>query len=815
MKYKGWLAALLILLIPSMLTAQKKGKTFTLTGKIMNTQGEALPSATIFIPDLRIGTVADTAGNYLIANIPEGQFLVEVNYSGYKSSAKQLSFYQNLKADFNLQISITEEKEIVITGVSRATSLKRLPIPVTVITQKDLSRNLSTNIVNALTAVPGVNAVSTGPNVSKPFIRGLGYNRVLTLFDGIRQEGQQWGDEHGVEIDENAINRVEVIKGPASLMYGSDAIAGVINFLPQSSPPRGTQSGSIGVDYQTNNNLIEGTTTLQSYRSDWSYGLTGSYKMAADYQNPIDGRVYNTGFRQSALFAQTALHKSWGYSRVGISFFNDLQEIPDGNRDSASRKFLKQIGEDTFVPATTHDLRSYTISDQHQQVKHFRIYNISNFSLGTGRASTQIGFQKSTRKEFEPEDSNEPALFLNLNTVTYDLKYLFREFGNFNLTAGLNGLFQSNKADKGHEFLIPTYKQWDIGPFVFGKWTHKNLTIASGLRWDSRTINTQELYVLEDNGEMKPVFGNDTTGATLLFPKFKSSFTGMSGSAGFTYLFNDRLSLKANIARGFRAPNIAEISSNGIHSGTRIYQLGKTDFKPELNIQEDIGLSYDAPHLTFSVSIFNNHIRNFIYNRKLISQSGEDSVIVPGYQTFQFAASRASLWGGEFLMDLHPHPLDWLHFENSLSFVFARNLGDKNEKIPEDEKFLPFIPPLHWTSELKANLKKLAIFKDAFANIQMNMYSRQDRIYSANGTETPTPGYVLFNAGMGISIVNKKDATAFSVSILASNLVDVAYQSNMSRLKYFENYPDDPRGRSGIYNMGRNISLKITVPFRL
>lgn len=813
MKHLYRLSVALLLLIPITIRAQKNEKTFSLSGVIENNLNQPLPGATVYIPDLRTGTITDSAGNYRISGIPQGKFYIEINYSGYKTALKQILFNQDKVADFNLQISITEEKEIVITGASRATTLRRLPIPVAVISQKEFAQNLSTNIVNALSAIPGVNAVSTGPNVSKPFIRGLGYNRVLTLFDGIRQEDQQWGDEHGTEIDENIINQVEVIKGPASLMYGSDAIAGVINYIPQTTPPKGTRTGSAGLNYETNNNLIEGTANLQSYLGKWTYGITGSYKMAADYRNKIDGRVYNTAFRQSSLFAQTALHKSWGYSRFGLSYFNDLQEIPDGKRDSATRKFLMPLNDSIFTIAPPSVLRSYSISAEHQQVQHLMLYNISNFSLGKGRMTTQLGYQKSIRKEFEQENSNEPGLFLNLNTITYDVKYLFPDMGDFSLTAGLNGSHQSNIVDKGFESLIPAYKQWEAGPFLFGKWDHKNLILAGGIRWDMRYINTDPLYVSENDGIMKPVYGTDTAGASLLFPHYRHTFTGVSGSFGFTYQFSDHLSGKANIARGFRAPNIAEISSNGIHSGTQIYQLGQTDFKPEMNIQEDIGLTYDAQHLTFSASLFYNRIQNFIFNRKLVTATGQDSVIVPGFQTFQFAASRASLWGGEFSADIHPHPWDWLHFENSLSFVFARNLGIKGEQIPPEEKYLPLIPPLHLTSELRANIKKYGTFKDIFINFQMNAFNKQNRIFSENETETPTPGYVIFNAGIGASVTNRMKKTMFTFSVLSANLFNTAYQSNMSRLKYFEDFPNDPRGHYGIYNMGRNVSLRVTVPF--
>ena len=300
-----------------------------------------------------------------------------------------------------------------------------------------------------------------------------------------------------------------------------------------------------------------------------------------------------------------------------------------------------------------------------------------------------------------------------------------------------------------------------------------------------------------------------------LFSNYKNTFSGFSGSFGLSYRINKEWSIKANIGRGFRSPNISEISANGIHPGTNIYQIGNPDFKPEFNLQEDFGISFNSTHVTINAEIFNNDIQNYIYNLKLSSVQGGDSVIVPGNQTFKFVAAKANLYGGELSIDIHPHPLDWLHFENSLSLVYGTNKGvSGNQKINDSAKYLPFIPPLHTISELRANLKKPASFlANAFMKIQFEMYAEQDRAYLENNTETPTPGYQLFNAGFGTDIVNKKGEPVFNFSFLGNNLFDVAYQSHLNRLKYFEDYPGNKTGHTGIYNMGRNFSIRVTVPF--
>jgi iron complex outermembrane receptor protein len=271
------------------------------------------------------------------------------------------------------------------------------------------------------------------------------------------------------------------------------------------------------------------------------------------------------------------------------------------------------------------------------------------------------------------------------------------------------------------------------------------------------------------------------------------------------------------VGRGYRAPNVSEISANGVHPGTNIYQIGNLDFKPEFSLQEDIGGTFNSAHVTISANIFNNDIQNYIYNQKLETAQGLDSVMVPGNETFKFVAARAQLYGGELSVDLHPHPWDWLHFENSLSFVYGVNKGVAGEKkLSDSAKYLPFIPPLHTISELRANVKKVNnIFGNAFVKIQFEMYAAQNRVYLQNNTETPTAGYQLFNAGFGTDVLNKKGKPMFNISFFGNNLFDVAYQSGLNRLKYFEPYPHNFTGHDGIYNMGRNFSVKINVPLML
>ena len=817
---KNFLSFIIILFIGYCNTAAQNSVTkkliikVTLSGMVTDAKtGLPLQGASIYISDLKAGTTSDAQGNYILKNLPAGTYVVEVGYIGYNNAVQTIFLSGNTITDFKLDVSITEINEVVVTGSSKATSIRRNPIPIVSVSKQFLQQNLSTNIIDAISRVPGINAVTTGPNVSKPFIRGLGFNRILTLYDGVRQEGQQWGDEHGIEVDQNTVDRVEVVKGPASLIYGSDAVAGVVNLLPPNPPAEGKTVGNISSEYQTNNGLSSSSAMISGNKNSVIWMLRGSYKTATNYQNKIDGRVYATGYKETDLSGLIGINRSWGYSHLGISMFNDLQEIPNGSRDSASRRFTKQITEaDTIrsiVPDT--ELKSYSISPLHQRVQHYRVYSASSFILGTGRLGLNLAYQNSVRQEFSHPVIPVAGLYLQLNTFSYDAKYYFPEKNGWSITAGVNGMYQKNKVEKGTEFLIPSYSQFDVGPFLFIKKSMKKLEIAGGVRYDTRMFNNKALFTKPDavTGFDKPVSGADTVGADNPFYAYKHTFSGVSGSVGLSYRFSDRFSGKLNVGRGFRAPNISEISANGVHPGTNSFQMGNLNFKPEFNLQEDIGVNYNTPHVTINAEVFNNNITNYIFNQKVSSSSGQ--VVI---DTFQFQAAKAHLYGGELSIDIHPHPLDWLHFENSLSLVYGNNESANNQKnISDSGRYLPFIPPLHTFSELRANIKKVSKgIGNAFVKVQLENYATQKRAYLEFNTETPTPGYHLFNAGFGGDITNRKGNTVLTFSFIGNNLFDVAYQSHLNRLKYFEDYPGDPRPYHGIYNMGRNFSLKLNVP---
>ena len=793
----------------------------TLTGTVTEqTTGQPIIAASISIPDLRTGTITDIKGQYTLNHVPKGLFLLQVRAVGYATITQQVDFSKVTTLDFKMQVSSIEAGEVVITGVSRATELKRSPVPIVALSKTFIDQRAAAgNVIDEIANIPGINAVTTGPNVSKPFIHGLGYNRVVTLQDGIRQEGQQWGDEHGVEVDQNSVDRIEIIKGPASLSYGSDAIGGVVNLISPVPPAEGSILGSVTQTYGTNNGLFNTSLRLAGNQNGFVWGAIASAKEAKDYQNQHDGRVYNTAFRERDARVMLGFNKSWGYSYLNATLFDDEQEIPDGSRDSITRQFTKQINDaDVTRPIVSNaELNSYTITPTHQHVQLYRIYDNSSFNLGSGTLLVNLGYQNSHRREFtHPTQPTIAGLNLNLNSYTYDFKYNFNIFRNYETSVGLNGFYQNNSLGTGTAFPIPAYHQFDIGPFAIIKKSFGKLDLSGGARFDNRSFNGQAAYIDTSVAYYPSLYtGSNPTTAPNVTPQFTAlhkDFSGFSGSFGGTYNFSNAFLLKGNVSRGFRAPSIAELSANGPDPGSQIYHVGNSNFKPEFSVQEDIGAFLTLPKVSASVELFNNNIQNYIFQQQVLDAAGAP-IFNQGYTEFTYVQSKAKIYGGEFYLDIHP--VTWLHFANSLTLTYGENKGTGGP-VPDSLKYLPFIPPLHTHSEFRANFKKgIGSLKNIYLTAGFDHYNTQDRFFAAYGTETATAGYNLLSAGIGGNFVDKKGNERLKIFIEGTNLNNEVYQSHLSRLKYFDPNITANVTRPGIFNMGRNISFKVVLPIDL
>lgn len=750
-----------------------------------------LPGATVYFSDLKTGAATLTDGSFSFMGIPAGKHLVEVSFVGYAGVSQYIEIRGDVKQSFSLTAEVVERNEVVVTGISAATQSRRTATPITTMRRQDLLRRASVNIVDAISKQPGVSQLSTGPAVSKPVIRGLSYNRVITIHDGVRQEGQQWGDEHGLEIDEYSVSKIEILKGPASLIYGSDAMAGVINIMSNIPVPSGTLRGNFISNYQTNNRLRGFGLNLGANNNGFNWNVSGSMKAAADYENKYDGRVYNSKFNERNLGGYIGYNGNWGYTHLTAGYYKQNLGVIEGERDDEGR-FLKLLPGGVEANPTEEDFNSTKPQVPWQSVQHVKLVSDNSFNVGEGRLALVAGYQRNHRMEFgNADDPNEKELFFDLGTFTYSGTYHLAEKNSWRTAIGFNGMAQRNQ-NKGEEVLIPEYSLFDIGGFVFSQKTWDKVTLSGGVRFDNRSLHSKAFM----------------EGSEVKFTDLQKDFSNASGSLGISYLPSGLVTLKFNVARGFRAPTVAELASNGTHEGTNRYEYGDENLTSETSWQFDGGFGLESEHLSLEATLFSNNIRNFIFYRKLAAAGGGDSTIeVDGnfIPAFKFDQSPARLAGMELKLDIHPHPLDWLHVENTFSFVNGRF-----KDAIDGSKNIPFIPAARLISELRGDfLHKGTTFRNLSLSFEMDKTFDQDNPFTGYETETSTPGYTLLNAGIGIDVVSKS-TTLFSLYFQGNNLADVAYQNHLNRLKYTAENP--VTGRMGVFNMGRNFSIKLNVP---
>ncbi len=753
--------------------------------------GNSVVGASIYFPSLRVGTVTNQEGLYTIENLPAIKTTIQVSYVGHQTIIQEVDLRSVNTLDFVLHENNAMLGEVVVTGLTGSALAEKSPTPVSVVSTRFLQETSSSNIIDAIAREPGVSQITTGSGISKPVIRGLGYNRIVVVNDGVRQEGQQWGDEHGIEVDGQSVGSVEILKGPASLMYGSDALAGVLILHDEALLPLGHMHANIASEYQTNNGLFDYTLNFAGNKNNVVWDVRWSEKMAHAYKNKYDGYVYGSQFRERALSGMLGLNRKWGFSHLKLSAYHITPGIIEGERDETGA-FIKPVfvdGEADEALATSHDFHSYSHPMPYQQVYHYKAVSENSFVLGDGTLKAVVGYQQNRRQEYEeiatPDDA---ALDLRLNTLNYDVHYLSPEWDGWKLATGISSMWQHSE-NRGEEYLIPDYRLLDIGGFASVTRSFQRLTLSGGLRYDHRRLHS---YALMEEGEQR-------------FEDFTRNFSGLTGSLGAIYNFADGLNLRANISRGFRAPNISELGANGVHEGTFRYEIGNHQLKSEYSWQADLGLDYSSKIFSAQLSLFANHIDNYIFLEKLTDAQGRE-VIIDDEAAYQNRGEDARLWGGEVLVDIHP--IEQLHFQNTFSYVNAQRLHQE-----ADAKYLPMTPAPRWTSDLRYEIiRDGQTLNNLYVSVGIEYNLRQNHFYGVGGTETSTPAYTLLNASAGVDVLHRGQKL-FSVFLTGNNLTDAAYQSHLSRLKYA---PINERTfRRGVFNMGRNFGLKIVVPLEL
>lgn len=798
---------LIFMLLPGLVAAQ----TVISGTAIDKSSQEPLIGVTIYFPGLKKGTLTDNTGHYRITDIPAGVHKIEARFLSYKTQTQTIRIATGeTTINFSLDPDVSQLQEVVVTGLTTGSTVKDSPIPIMTYNKIQWLQTSSTNLVDAVVKLPGMSQITTGVGLSKPVIRGLGFNRVITVHDGVRQEDNQWGEEHALQVDEYSIDRYEIIKGAGSLLYGSDGLGGVMSLISARPPEAGVIRGQILTNYQSNNGMIGLSGVVEGSSRKGLFGrVRVSTKSAGNYRNQYDGRVYGSAYREFDINGTIGINRKWGYSQLYVSNWHQDINIVTGERDPTGR-FTKLVrvaaDSEALVPTTDADLLSRMIDpSNYQNLNNFKTSWNTFAKLGGGNLSAIVSYSQNRRQEFASTlTPGQPALYFYLQNVFYDLKYYFGGKNGWDFTIGANGLWQKNQ-NQGLQVLYPGYRSLDNGLFLFAQKKTDRMTINGGVRMDIRKMEINQLYA-DSEGEFseKPIAGGQVR-----FQGLNKTYSNPTASLGATYNLSSRWIIKANIGRGFRAPSTPELSANGEHAGTFRYEIGSPNLKSETSFQTDLGINYESQDVSITASLFQNRINNYTYSEKVLDRFGRDSIVDPARPilTYRYTQGDAVLYGGEAQLTVNPHTVRWFHFTGSYSLVRSRNLSSTTDST----RYLPFLPPPRVIAQVKLTKAEAGNhWRNMYASVELEHNWRQNQALLAYGTETQTPAYTLINLGAGSDIINTNGRTLFSLYVTLQNLFDVAYQSHQNRLKYFG--INEATGRHGVFNMGRNVSVKLVVP---
>jgi iron complex outermembrane receptor protein len=725
-----------------------------LSGTITDTNNQPLYGVEIYAPQLHKGTITNEQGTYTLKNIPNGKITINITFLGYKTLSKTFIFSSdNQTFDAQLEETVFTIDEVIVSTPFNKLQSENV-MKVERLSAKSLQKVGATTLAEGITNIAGVSQVSTGTSIGKPVIRGLSSNRVLVYTQGVRLENQQFGSEHGLGVNDAGVESIEVIKGPSSLLYGSDALGGVLYINPEKfASENDTQ---IGISQRYFSNTIGSNTSvgIKTSTEKLQFLARGTYAFHSDYKIPTNQRVSNTRFKEKDLKLGVGLSETNFSSELRYNYNNSLLGLTEG------------IGEQT---------RETDMESPYQEIDNHIISLHNHIFFNNSKMDIDLGYIINDRKEFEEHEDHdeeeteeeheehaegEAAMSLKLKTFSYNTKYHLPKFGKIEALIGVQGMLQTNE-NFGEEILIPDATTNDIGAFATANYEWNNHTFQAGIRFDNRSIST-ERHEVEHEDEIH------------IFEPIDKSFNSFSASFGYkTTLFN-KINTRFNISSGFRAPNLAELTSNGVHHGVNRFEVGNSGLSNEKSLQLDLSLEYGSDHFELFANGFYNNLNDYIY----LFPTGEIEDDAP---VFEYQQENAKLYGGEFGLHLHPHPLDWLHLRSSFEMV----IGEQ-----DNGNYLPLIPANTFKNTLSADFS-FDGFQQGYISLSAHTFLKQDKV---SIFETPTNGYTLVNFGLGGDVMLGKHKVNTSLSI--TNLFDEEYINHLSRLK-----------SDGILNPGRNIVL--------
>lgn len=752
----------ILLLLPQYTYALGEIKNNKLTGKITDSDNEtAIPGVSIFIPELQKGTVSDSEGNYLIESLPNGKITIQFSFIGYESSINVVSIdKENSELNISLAYTSVTTQDVVVSG-GFPSSQHENTIKISVLAKKDLEMLSTPSLGEKLASIPGVDLISRSPGVSTPVIRGLSLNNILFLNNGVRLENFQFSADHPFLVNDQGADHIEVIKGPASLLYGSDAMGGVINMLHEKPAPSNTFKADISSEYHSVSQGMTTTVGVKSSQDNWFWMLRANKKSHKDYKDGKGNYVSNTRFNSQGLQLGLGLIKDLGSFKI---YYDYVQPK------------LGMTNEESINVVNAGKRKNHR---WYQNLTQHLISSRNRLFLGGYKLELNAAYQFNQRRlNGNPESDVFRLVDMDLNTFTYDSKLYFPSSETTEFLIGIQGMHQSNTNHEAPNHIIPNAKIDDFSTFALLKKELNFADIQFGVRYDHRSLFVPEQEAgghsheeHEDEGE------EEHEEEEMVY--INRNFDNLNASLGATLHLSEKLLLRTNFATGYRVPNLAELTQHGLH-GNR-FEEGNANLTPQKSLESDLGIHYHTHNHNIDFSFFYNKVYDYMYLAPTDEIAPEGSGFV-----YSYAQQDAKLYGGEVAINVAP--TSFMKFHTDYAMVIAKQNDGEN---------LPFIPQHKLNTSVRFFVKGNQVFNSPFISFSWKYAFKQNKPAQF---ESKTPNYNLMGIQAGSDIKLGKYQTSLLCSV--SNLFNEQYVDHLSSLKPL-----------GFYNPGRNISVKYTLKF--
>jgi iron complex outermembrane recepter protein len=773
------------------------GQQWQLSGKVWNSHQQPLLGVSVILSDASNVRVTDPEGRFTFSRLLPGKYIIVATAAGYRKATMELNIaHADVFVDLRLHPLQQQLEEVVVKDQHIQDRKQTESFNIEVVNADFIQRHLGGSLMKTLERLPGIKTIGIGSGQSKPLIRGLGFNRVVVIDKGVKHEGQQWGADHGLELDQFAAGEITLLKGAASFMYGSDAIGGAIEVKPTAAPAPHSLGGSVDLIGKSNNNLYGTSVNLFGRRQHWFFDTRISYQNYGDYRVPADTVfVYDYAVKlhqhhlRNTAGRETGLHLHTGY--IGEHFRSVFYA---SNTFSKSGFFANAHGlEPRQVDTRLHDASDRDIQMPSQEVNHFKIINRTSWQWKAQQWEMELGYQHNFRQEFSQYVNHGymPPVYPDTLPIP---PHLEREFdkqvysinlrdnftiGKHQVTTGINAEHQQNTIN-GWTFLVPAFKQTTTGIFVYDKYRlNEQVLLHAAVRYDYGQLR---LFKYTD---WFPSGTADASEKLTRADNLNRSFNSLVWSAGLNYN-RELFSLKVNVGKSFRMPIAKELGANGVNYHYFSYERGNPALSPEQSYQADVSLGWTRHKWFIQVSPFYNYFSNYIY---LNPTANHDYYYGAGNQVFQYAQSRVMRYGGE--IQLKYRIFKTLHAELLGEYLYARQLsGDKKGYT------LPFSPPasalmnLTWTPATGGRVK------GTYFSVDYRITAQQSDIVPP---EKKTPGYQVVNIQAGTKVNAWQQP--ITISVQAQNLFNTKYLNHTSFYRLIE-----------LPEAGRNIVLSVKIP---